>query len=91
MKQGIYNIESGIELENDPPVLPVYLLPFFFFSFFLFANRSTVMTVCHCMLYQYRNNQSWHRFHYYSPLFRIYTFQVCIVYLFILCVILSDD
>lgn len=31
MKQGIYNIESGIELENDPPVLPVYLLPFFFF------------------------------------------------------------
>lgn len=39
----IYNIESGIELENDAHVLmlPVYLLV----SFFFFSNRSTVMTV----------------------------------------------
>lgn len=36
MKQGIYNIESGIELENDAHVLvlPVYLLVSFFLFFF---------------------------------------------------------
>lgn len=76
----IYNIESGIELENDAHVLmlPVYLLV----SFFFFSNRSTVMTVCHWTL-PISKYQSWHRFHYVFRRFFQYIFRFC-AYLFIL-------
>ena len=82
MKQGIYNIESGIELENDAHVLvlPVYLLVSFFL--FFFSNRSTVMTVCHWTL-PILKYQSRHRFHYVFRRFFEYIFRHCI-YLFIL-------
>lgn len=78
MKQGIYNIESGIELEKDAHVLvlPVYFVFFFFESFdrddgmpLDVANIeiSIVASISLCI----------------PPLFRIYIFRLY-VYLFIL-------
>lgn len=51
----------------------VFASVFFFFSFFLRIVRPWWRYAIAC--YQYRNNQSWHRFHYYSPLFRIYIYS----------------
>lgn len=73
----IYNIESGIELENDAHVLmlPVYLLVSFFFFFFESFDRddgmpldvanieiSIVVSISLCI----------------PPLFRIYISILCI-------------
>lgn len=73
MKQGIYNIESGIELENDAHVLvlPVYFVSFFFESFdrddgmpLDIANIeiSIVVSISLCI----------------PPLFRIYISTLCV-------------